>query len=193
MANDNVIDFCPHCGNTAPQRLCGVVNSAQYSRGTENYILTQCETCQKALLYREYDPARAYVGPFLFDLDDCTRVWPSSGELHDAVPAEVKRHYSEAVLIKSRAPNAFANQIRCSLEAVCKDRGATGHTLAANLKQLADRGEIPQTLATMTDALRQLGNIGSHAGDEKVEREFVPVIDDFFAPWSSTSTLLHTK
>ena len=32
----------------------------------------------------------------------------------------------------------------------------------------------------MTDILRMLGNIGSHAADESVEPEYVDAIDEFF-------------
>lgn len=75
---------------------------------------------------------------------------------------------------------------------MCLDRGLTSGVLAKKLKDLADKGEIPTTLTEMTDVLRTLGNIGSHAADEEVTSEFVEVIDDFFravveyvyvAPW----------
>ena len=115
-----------------------------------------------------------------FDLTKFELVWPSSGNLHPCVPELVRNVYSEAMAIKSRAPNAFANQIRRALEAVCSDRGATRRVLAQNLKELVERGEIPSTLGEMTDVLRQLGNVGSHAGEESIAVEYVDVIDDFF-------------
>lgn len=107
-------------------------------------------------------------------------MWPQPGDLHPSVPESVRRIYSEASAIKSRAPNAFANQIRRSLEALCKDRGTNKRVLAQSLKELSSRGEIPPTLADMTDVLRQLGNIGSHAGDQEIDPDYVDVIDDFF-------------
>jgi hypothetical protein len=147
-------------------------------------MMTQCSTCNKSLLYCIHNkdnslPSIAHGRGDFFLMEDWL-VWPSPGYFHVAVPATIQKIYAEASLIKGRAPNAFANQIRRCLEAVCIDRGATKRILADNLKELADRGEIPQTLADMADVLRTLGNIGSHFDDEEVSPEYVPVIDDFF-------------
>jgi glutamate-1-semialdehyde aminotransferase len=92
----------------------------------------------------------------------------------------VRRCYEEAAAIQRLAPNAFANQIRRALEALCRDRSAAGNTLAANLRDLAARGEIPAVLAEMTDILRLFGNIGSHADEANVEAGDVDAIDEFF-------------
>jgi hypothetical protein len=146
-----------------------------------SYVLVGCTTCQHVSLYREEhvkaSPQRVFTGFRLVDLE-C--VWPKGAELHKSVPDPVRKCYQEAAAIKSRAPNAFANQIRRALEALCRDRGATDRTLAKNLGELSSRGEIPPTLADMTDILRMLGNIGSHAAEESVEPEYVEPIDDFF-------------
>ena len=176
------VAFCPHCGNTAPQELQGYSVSLHHHDGAHNYFLTRCGTCLEGLLYRHIDPRN--TGPQIshgrFALKQYELVWPSLGDLHSSVPDSVRKIYAEAAAIKGRAPNAFANQIRRSLEALCKDRGANGRVLAQNIKELAFRGEIPPTLAEMTDVLRQLGNIGSHAGDEDIDPDYVDVIDDFF-------------
>ena len=176
------VAFCPHCGNTAPQELQGCSVSLHHSDGAHNYYLTRCATCLEGLLYRHIDPRN--TGPTIlhgrFCLAQYELVWPAHGQLHSSVPDSIRRIYAEAALIKARAPNAFANQIRRSLEALCKDRGASNRVLMQNIKELASRGEIPPTLADMTDVIRQLGNIGSHAGDDEIDPNYVDVIDDFF-------------
>ena len=180
--DEQSIGYCPHCGNHAPQTLHGTCTHLHNKDGSHNFFLTQCQTCFEGLMYCQIDPTNC--GPQTshgqFDLSQYELVWPAQGTLHSSVPESVRKVYAEAAAIKSRAPNAFANQIRRSLEAVCKDRGATNRVLAQNLAELAKRGEIPQTLAEMTDVLRQLGNVGSHAGDETIAPEYVDVIDDFF-------------
>ena len=176
------IGYCPHCGNTAPQSLKGYSVSLHNEDGAHNYFLTQCLTCAEALIYRHIDSRNS--GPEIshgrFKLNQYELMWPHPGGLHHSVPVSVRKIYAEAAAIKERAPNAFANQIRRSLEAVCKDRGAEKRVLAQNLQELSSRGEIPPTLAEMTDVLRQLGNIGSHVGDEDIDSKYVRVIDDFF-------------
>lgn len=176
------IGFCPHCSNTAPQKLIDYSVSLHNDDGAHNYFFTQCLTCLEALVYRHIDPRNTSpeISHGRFKLDQYELMWPQPGDLHPSVPESVRRIYSEASAIKSRAPNAFANQIRRSLEALCKDRGTNKRVLAQSLKELSSRGEIPPTLADMTDVLRQLGNIGSHAGDQEIDPDYVDVIDDFF-------------
>ena len=145
-------------------------------------------------MYRQIDRANTVpqISHGRFKLADYELMWPEPGKMHSSVPASVQKCYAEAAAIKSRAPNAFANQIRRALEALCKDRGTGNRVLAQNIQELATRGEIPPTLAEMTDVLRMLGNIGSHAADEEIAPEYVEVIDDLFraiieyvyvAPW----------
>jgi hypothetical protein len=107
-------------------------------------------------------------------------VWPQTITLHHSVPQRIRDVYEEATRIKQRAPNAFANQIRRSLEALCNDRGAAGRDLKDKLRQLSERGEIPSVLAEMTDVLRLFGNLGSHDDEVSVGPEYVGIIDDFF-------------
>lgn len=176
------IGYCPHCGNTAPQNLMGECTNLHNDDGAHHFFLTQCQTCAEGLIYRHVDPYHTVpeLSHGRFNLSKYDLVWPKAYDLHSCVPETVRKIYAEASAIKTRAPNAFANQIRRSLEAVCKDRGAPGRVLAQNLSELAQRGEIPQTLSDMTEVLRKLGNVGSHAGDEEIAPEYVDVIDDFF-------------
>ena len=176
------VGFCPHCGNTVPQELQGCSVSLHHEDGAHNYFMTRCGTCLEAILYRHVDPHDSVpqTSHGRFHLTDYELVWPDPGTMHHAVPEPVRVIYEEAIAVKNRAPNAFANQIRRALESLCADRGAQKQTLAQSLEELASRGEIPPVLAEMTDVLRRLGNIGSHAGQDQVGAEYVDVIDDFF-------------
>ncbi len=182
MSDIQGVAYCPHCGNTAPQTLQGTCSHLHNADGAHHFFFTQCQSCLEALTYRHIDSRNSVpeISHGQFDLSKYELVWPKPSGLHDCVPPLVRKIYAEAAVIKTRAPNAFANQIRRSLEAVCKDRGAASKTLAQNLTDLAQRGEIPQTLTEITDVLRQLGNVGSHAGDDDIAPEYVDVIDDFF-------------
>jgi len=135
-------------------------------------ILCICETCDEALLYAGISRDWGDNWPGL--------VWPEGVELDDAVPHIIRDIYSEAALVKQRAPRAFALLIRRALEAVCEDRGTPTGPLAARLKQLAGRGDVPPVLAEMTDVLRVLGNTAAHGPLQAVTVPMTWVIDDFF-------------
>lgn len=172
---------CPHCANTAPQRIVATHWCTESVNFPTFYVLVACATCRHATLYRDgspNQPAQEFCG--MWSLKGKELCWPTVGTLHPSVPSAVQSCYEEAAAIKKRAPNAFANQIRRALEALCKDRGAGKKTLSQNLQELCDRGELPPPLGMMTDILRMLGNIGSHAADESVGREYVDAIDEFF-------------
>lgn len=180
------VAYCPHCGNDAPQRHIATHSRVRSVDDATYYTMVVCETCDHAAVYREARrerqqlDMRSMLGASSWSLDQKEIVWPDSNKLHSSIPDAVRTCYEEAAAIKARAPNAFANQIRRALEALCKDRGSTKKILAQNLKELCDRGELPPPLGMMTDILRMLGNKGSHASDDPVEPEYVDAIDEFF-------------
>jgi hypothetical protein len=135
-------------------------------------IVCVCETCDAALLYDgiAYDVSGNWP-----DL-----VYPRNTTLPSSVPQAVRDIYSEAAVVKRNAPNAFAILIRKGLEAICDDRGAPSGPLAARLKHLAERGEIPPSLAEVTDALRVVGNTAAHVSLQPITHPMTWVIDDFF-------------
>jgi hypothetical protein len=131
------------------------------------YIVARCETCKQILLYNSIegnDPALEYP-----DIS-----------LDDSVPKHISEIYEEAIRIKHLAPNAFAVQIRRALEAICKDRGTKKKYLVDQIKELADKGEIPANLVEASDVLRLIGNIGAHANKHGVHPLQAMAINEFF-------------
>jgi hypothetical protein len=182
----NKVAFCPHCGNVAPQRLVfahrfedkgyAMADTAPRDQTFPTVAyLTICETCDNVLLYG--------VTWNIPEDDDFTKsflLYPAGPQLHHSVPSRVQEIYAEALRIQRIAPNAFAVQIRRALEAVCEDRKAPTGTLYKRLQHLASRGDIPPTLAEMTDLLRLLGNVGAHAGSTNIQPGYVFPLDEFF-------------
>lgn len=131
------------------------------------YLVARCETCKEILLYHSiYDAAPTLIFPNI--------------TLGQTVPEEISKLYDEATRIKSIAPNAFAVQIRRALEAICVDRGSNRKNLAAQLKELGEKGEIPKTLSEASDILRVIGNVGAHANKRDVHPLQVLALDEFF-------------
>ncbi len=150
-------------------------------------FFVKCTTCGEPSVYSKVEEHAPDEYP-TFHLPHARLLWPTPDELHQSVPRRVARVYAEASRIKSQAPNAFANQIRRALEAVCAEQGAGRknadgklQSLPSRLKTLENRGLLPGTLVAMTAIVKLLGDIGSHADDDvEVDPEWVDVIDDFF-------------
>lgn len=176
--------FCPHCGNTSPQRvvLTHTYHDTWYGsdgkpwapdEGPESEtIVCICDTCEGVLLY----DGVAYID---------SGQWPDLGYPRDTtlpkdVPASVREIYAEARVVKQNAPNAFAMMIRKALEAICDDRGAPGRTLQARLKHLTQKGEVPPVLSEMTDVLRIVGNTAAHGSLQAITQPMTWAIDEFF-------------
>lgn len=178
------VQYCPHCGNTAPQTLIHVQYHLEksWSISDESEVehswstfVAECNTCRHILLY---DNAGDQLEPSKFHY--AHMVYPKSGFLHSSVPSFITKVYEEAYRIKSVAPNAYAVQIRRALEAICNDRGASKGPLQAKLKELSDKGEMPPVLSEVSDVLRLIGNVGAHGVGESVHPLQVFALDQFF-------------
>jgi len=175
--------FCPHCCNTAPQRLIhsysfyptwyspdgSPVPEGQSPELT--HFIFECLTCHDILLYTAIASD---------DIEDASLSYPSETDLHKSVPDDVRKCYGEAKRIQNIAPNAFSVMIRRALEAICEDRGVEKGNLHARLKKLADRGDLPNKLAKITNVLRELGNAGAHNTSQKVSIPMTWAMDNFF-------------
>jgi len=183
--NDSVphIAFCPHCGNTAPQK---VVHTHRYR--SERYspegkkandpgpdmeaLLCVCQTCDDVLLYDGACQWEVEGWPSL--------VYPTAAQLPESIPRSVREAYAEAAAVKAKAPNAYAVMIRRALEGLCEDRGLSNGPLAKRLESLADRGEVPPPIAEATDILRVVGNAGAHHSKNAVTVPMTWAMDELF-------------
>ncbi|HJQ39963.1 MAG TPA: DUF4145 domain-containing protein [Thermoanaerobaculia bacterium] len=112
-------------------------------------------------------------------------VYPKPVALGHEVPVAIHQIYAQAAKCKFDAPLAFAILIRKSLEAICDDRGihkpkGKEGDLYHRLRMLQERGDIPSTLAKMTDVLRTLGNTAAHEAPDEITVPMTWAIDEFF-------------
>lgn len=110
MSDIQNVAFCPHCGNTAPQRLAyqHTYVTTSYALDDENriqdgppctYYVAICSTCEEILLYHSFCdecPQEHFTNAAL--------IHPKSGDLHESVPAPVRVSYGEAARIRNVAP-----------------------------------------------------------------------------------------
>ena len=184
-------EVCFHCGNRVPlsrfvvhrgQELFEQIDDQRYAMDFE-YHLYRCPTCDGITIYGdfpEYPNARS---------EDHHRIYPQGSRLlpeghkiasRDCVPDRILRLYEQSWPLRHIAPGAFAVQVRRALEMICNDRGAAGRDLYAKLRVLVADATFPGHFAEMTDLMRQIGNLGAHAGDEDVDFWDAELLDDFF-------------
>lgn len=181
------VSFCPHCGNETPHRLLfshegrllGYDEAGE--RSAEDvpvmYYVASCGTCSELLLYT------AVFGDNISTFEngeETTLAYPLTTSLPEHVPIAVREAYEEAARIRSVAPNAYAVMIRRALEAVCDDRGVSQGHLQKRIAILAQRGELPPTLAEITSMLRVLGNAGAHSTGKKLTVPMTWGMAEFF-------------
>jgi hypothetical protein len=90
------------------------------------------------------------------------------------VPAKIAKMYDEAGLILPLSEEASAALSRRCLQAVLVDAGkATEKDLAPQIDEVLPK--LPSYLQTQVDAIRNIGNFGSHPNKSKVSGEIIEV------------------
>lgn len=179
----DVPERCGHCGydGTLTEVARPVVEAKSVDAemyGTLEFrtywFLYRCPRCEKATLEEDWwcdeisDP----------ETDTSTQLFPTPRD-NSAIPARVLQAYWEANRVKGEAPSLYAVGIRRTVEAVCKDQGATKGSLEDMLDRMAEEGRLPGQLAAMGHQLRARGNLGAHVDDVEVTRDDIPVIEEF--------------
>ena len=172
---------CLHCGNTAPMLI-----QAKYSRIKTHEIpniswdegpfweILECTACNRVLLRegRWHEFIHADTGP------EYEILYPNGTEQIRGLPTNIAKSYAAAQRVKAIDSNAFAVLLGRVLELVCIDKKAEGRSLFERLKEIANKGIMPQQLAEMANALRQLRNIGAHADLGELTASEVPILED---------------
>ena len=89
-----------------------------------------------------------------------------------ALPPEVESYYRDAIrVLQAGVPDAAAVQLRRTLEAAAARYDIKSGNLVQRIEKLIERGLITQDFARVLDHIRQVGNVGAHATDERVDEE----------------------
>ena len=103
-------------------------------------------------------------------------LYPEDKNTPIGLPSNILKAYSAAEKVKTIDVNAYAILLRRLLELVCIDRNANGQTLALMLKDLANRGEIPDKLVNVAKGLKDFGNVGAHAAIGELSESEIPIV-----------------
>ena len=141
------------------------------------YELLDCQNCHKVVLrtYRWEEGVPTVKA--LEIVSGATILYPSALTRPRGVPNSVAKAYEAALTVRGVETNAYAVLLGRVLELVCEDRKAKGRTLNDKLADLAAREEIPGTLVHVAQNLKDLRNVGAHAGLGELSEKEVPILD----------------
>lgn len=173
---------CRHCGNIAKMEIVGNVNDDHTDYDPEegptgswgiHYNVLRCPACEKINIvsYTWHDGIES-DDEISYDF-----LYPQNSNYPIGLPEKILTAYKAAEKVKSIDVNAYAILMRRLLELVCLDREASSGTLAAMLKELADKSEIPQKLVKVATGLKDFGNIGAHAGSGELTEKEIPIVN----------------
>ena len=147
-------------------------------RGVGIFDILLCPNCNKVmfrcLLWNEdmnYDEEEGWEF-------DAQILYPQQIELPRTAPKRIKEEYAKAELVKNIDPTSYGVHMGRVLEMMCIDRNASGQNLSEKLRNLAEKGEIPEKLAVAANALRDFRNISAHANVEDLTAAEVPILSD---------------
>ncbi len=173
---------CGHCDNKAPMIIVAEHSQVE-TIDMENapftwdegdfYQVLECLVC-KNVTFRQ-----GYWHEHLSEFNEINyqTLYPKSPSVINGLPENIEKSYSAAQKIKNIDSNAFAVLLGRVLDLICMDKHAEGDTLFSRLKNLADRGIMPQQLADMAHQLRQLRNIGAHADLGELTVAEIPILE----------------
>ena len=174
---------CRHCRNKAPMEIVGGYSGLREYCDERSgitwdagyvYQIDCCPACSGITL-RRYGWHSGSMDPSEIEYEV---LYPGSHEVPRGLPEAVQKAYEAATRVRSIDANAYSVLLGRVLEIVCQDRSAKGDSLAARLRDLSSKGEIPERLSQVADGLRQLRNVGAHPSLGELTAAEVPVLDN---------------
>lgn len=174
--------LCLNCGNTANMVIRGH-NSVVLKKSEDHqyqyqwlqmYDLLECTVCGKPTL-RSYMWLEPDGNP---ENVVYQRHYPPEANAHAALPPEIKRAYLAAERIKPMDSNAYGVLAGRMLELIVKHQGIRKEKLDAALKDMKEKGKIPDAIYSVAEKLKDFRNVGSHAYLGSLSEVEVPILSE---------------
>ena len=133
---------------------------------------TKCPTCEKASIFL-----------LLYDMHNNVlkqlQVWPKGiarSPLPLEVPEQFANDYRQACNVLADSPPASAALSRRSLQALLREKAGTkSRDLSPAIDEVIESKALPSDLANAMDAIRNIGNFGTHTQKSKHTGEIMDV------------------
>ena len=150
---------CPHClenFHDVWESLDGVGDRD----GQWNVEATTCPACKRAVIQLKHWDSSVTT---LFDTATVHPRAPSRTPLPDDVPESFARDYREACLVLADSPKASAALSRRCLQNLLREKAGVKHSdLSKEIDEVIHSGALPSQLVEGLDAVRNIGNFGTH-------------------------------
>lgn len=162
---------CYHCGNQGLMKIehihknrfgdyiedpYGNVIGIEFEENFR-WTMLSCPVCGMVTLVEDYDNSA---------FEEVTSVLYPETKIDSAgVPKSVQEAFEAALKVKNISNEICALSLRRVLEAICKDKGASGHNLNSMVKDMIERKILPEMFDDACWIIRELGNNAAHADD----------------------------
>jgi hypothetical protein len=161
---------CPRCGlRDAEMRVLNRDQQATALDGRVRWFsLIYCPRCANVVVL-ETNGEKQSPGVVLATVPESPA---EVGVSH--LPADVAGYYRDAIrVLDVGVADAAAVQLRRTLEAAASHHGVGSGSLIQRIDKLIKAGLITQPFAGVLDHIRQVGNVGAHATDERLDEATV--------------------
>ena len=160
---------CYHCGNTGLLKIENIhtrtFGGPILSETGEvvdydpcekySWITLSCPVCSKVTLYEEsFDE--------LYNETFNKNLYPEIDIMLKGVPASVKSAFESALKVKNIDSAICLVSIRRVLEAICKEKNASGNNLYEMVKDMIAKQVLPEMFDDACWIIRELGNSAAH-------------------------------
>jgi Domain of unknown function (DUF4145) len=161
------IRTCGYCGLKRAQ-LREVNTDVSYyaiSGSTINQSILQCPDCGRMTIVEHNSKGQKP--------DQEIGSYPANEDLGHSIrhlPEDVDQYYSDARrVLDAGVPDAAAVQLRRTLEAAAAHFDVRERNLVASIRTLIDEGLVTRQFGEALDHIREVGNLGAHATDQRVD------------------------
>ena len=172
---------CPHC-NIAFHAEVTVAAVGEDADGYWRRAQTKCPSCNRWVIALHAGRRRGQFAGALDLQPPLTHdfiAWPrfaSRPPLSSYVPDGLASDYREAAAVLEISPKASAALSRRALQSLLRDHaGATQRDLADQIQHVIEGGDLPSHLRDAIDAIRNIGNFGTHPLKSQRSGEIVDV------------------
>lgn len=155
---------CGWCGLKHAQMKVMVQNAqvASASAPQREYSIVSCPECGGITVIETVPNVPVEKGSEPSD--------PNAANTIQGMPENVERYYRDATrALRANIPDAAAVSLRRTLEAAAADNGADKGVLVKRIQRLIDEGHVTKSFGPVLHQIRQVGNVGAHAGDEMLD------------------------
>ena len=146
----------------------------------DEQIVLKCPSCRNYNIINAYwdssygkvTESKKYEDIYCGDNVYETILYPVISELSNGangiVPNDILKTFRKSLELKSVDSESCLVKLRKTLELICNDKNAIGHSLNDKLKKLFELGILPSTLKSASNITRKLGNMGAHKSDIEI-------------------------